>query len=293
MGLVNKSKTENSMTIAITGATGQLGRLAIESLKKRVSAATLVALARDPAKASDLGVEARQADYAKPETLAPALKGIATLVLISSSDFNDRAGQHTNVINAAVKAGVKRIIYTSILHGSASPMLIAEDHIATEAAIKSSGIPATILRNGWYLENYTTSLGASLEAGAMVGSAAEGKISAAGRADYAEAIAVTASQDGHAGKVYELAGDKAFTMAQMAAAVSKVSGKLVPYNNLPEAVYAGILQSFGLPEGFAKILADADACSAKGSLHDESKTLSSLIGRPTTSMDDAVTAALK
>lgn len=281
------------MKIAITGATGQLGRLATEGLKKRVASGNVIALVRSPEKAADLGVEARHADYTKPETLGPALAGIDTLVLISSSDFNDRAGQHARVIDAAKSAGVKRILYTSILKGTQSPMLIARDHIATEAAITAAGIPATILRNGWYIENYTGSLGASIDAGAMIGSAGEGRISAASRADYAEAIAVTASEAGHEGKIYELAGDKAFTMAEMAAEVSKLTGKKIPYNSLPEQVYAGILQSFGLPEGFAAILADADACSANGSLHDESRTLSRLIGRPTTPMEDVVAAALK
>ena len=278
------------MTIAITGATGALGQLALAALKARAPQASVIALVRDPAKIS--GTPARAFDYTKPASLAPALQGVETLVLISSNDFNDRAGQHRAVIDAAKTAGVKRIIYTSILKGDASPMILAQDHIATEAALKAAGIPATILRNGWYTENYTGSLKASVEHGALIGASGEGRIASAARADYAEAIAVTALDDSHAGKTYELAGDVPYTMADFAAEVSKQVGKTIPFNNLPKATYAGILQSFGLPEGFAQVLADSDDTAARGSLLDESHTLSKLIGRPTTPISATIKAAL-
>jgi NAD(P)H dehydrogenase (quinone) len=278
------------MTIAITGATGQLGRLALANLKLRAPSQTVIALARDPAKAADLGVSVRAFDYHKAD--AAALAGVETLVLISSNDFNDRIGQHAAVIAAAKAAGVKRIVYTSILKADTSPMILAQDHKATEAAIKASGLSATILRNGWYTENYTGSLGGSLAAGAMIGSVGAGRIATASRADFAEAIAVTASTPGHEGKTYELAGDTGFTMSDMAAEVSRQTGKTIPYNSLPEATYDGILQSFGLPQALTAALADSDAKAADGWLLDESRTLSHLIGRPTTAMATTVREAL-
>ena len=280
------------MKIAVTGATGQLGRLAIAALKARVPADQIVALVRNPAAAADLGVEARAADYHKAETLAPALAGVDVLVLISSNDFIDRVGQHARVINAAKAAGVGRIVYTSILKGDASPLILVQDHIPTEAALKASGVPYTVLRNGWYTENYTGSLAGALAAGAMIGSLGNARITTAARADYAEAIAVTATSNGHAGKVYELAGDEAYTMADMAAEVSRQTGKTIPYNSLPQDVYQGILQSFGLPEFLSMALADSDAKGADGYLFDDSKTLSKLIGRPTTPMAKTVADAL-
>ena len=276
------------MTIAITGATGQLGRLAIAALKAR--GATPIALVRDTAKAADLGVPARAFDYRTAD--AAALEGVETLVLISSNDFDDRAGQHRKVIAAAKEAGVGRIIYTSILKGDASPMILAQDHIATEAAIRDSGIAATILRNGWYTENYTGALGAALEHGAILGAAAEGRVSTAARKDYAEAIAVTALDAGHAGKVYELAGDEGYTLAELAAEVARQSGKPVGFVNLPQADYAKALEGFGLPAGFAAVLADSDARAGEGALFDDSRTLSRLIGRATTPMAATVRDAL-
>ena len=278
------------MTIAITGATGHLGRLAISALKSRN--APVVALARDPAKATDLGVPVRAFDYTAPAGHAAALAGIDTLVLISSNDFNDRAGQHKAVIAAAKAAGVGRIIYTSILKGDASPMLLAHDHIATDAAIIASGLPYTILRNGWYTENYTGSLAGAVAAGAMIGASGDGRIASAARADFAEAIAIVAATDGHAGKIYELAGDTALTMTEFAAEVSKIVGKPIGYADMPQAVYAETLVSFGLPAGFAAILADSDVNAAKGALFDDSKTLSKLIGRPTTPVAETIAAAL-
>lgn len=275
-------------TIAITGATGQLGRLAIAALQARGAAP--IALARNPQKAADLGVGVRAFDYTHAD--AAALAGVDVLVLISSSDFDDRAGQHRKVISAAKAAGVGRLVYTSILKGDASPMLLAADHIVTEAALRDSGLEITILRNGWYLENHTGSLGAALAHGAMIGAAGTGRISAAARADFAEAIAVVAVETAHAGKVYELAGDAAYTMAEMAAEVSAQSGKPVAYVDLPPAEYAAALVGFGLPEGFAGILADSDVQASRGALFDDSGTLSRLIGRPTTPMAQAVKAAL-
>lgn len=276
------------MTIAVTGATGQLGRHAIAALKAR--GATPVALVRDTAKAADLGVEARAFDYLSPD--ATALKGVDTLVLISSNDFNDRAGQHRNVIAAAKAAGVGRIVYTSLLKGDASPMILAADHIATEAALRESGLPATILRNGWYTENYTGALDAALEHGAILGAAGEGRVSTASRKDYAEAIAVTALDAAHAGKVYELAGDGSYSLSDLAAEVAKQSGKPVAFVNLPQTDYAKALEGFGLPAGFAAVLADSDARAGEGALFDDSHTLSRLIGRPTTPFADTVREAL-
>lgn len=281
------------MTIAITGASGQLGRAAITFLKARVDPGQIIALARDPSKVAELGVEARVFDYThQPEALAPALAGVETLVLISSSDFNDRVGQHRNVIDAAKSAGVSRIIYTSILKADVSPLLIAEDHRATEAIITASGLSATVLRNGWYTENWTGTLGAALEAGALIGSAGSARFTPATRSDYAEAIAIVATSADHVGKTYELGGDEAFTLAELAAEVAQQAGKPLPYNDLPPEVYQGILESFGLPSGFVGLLVDVDVKAGEGWLEDSSGTLSHLLGRPTTRMAEAVSAAL-
>ena len=274
--------------IAVTGATGQLGRLAVAALKTR--GAQPIALVRSPEKAADLGVEARAFDYTAVD--AAALKGVDVLVLISSNDFNDRAGQHINVLKAAKAAGVGRVIYTSLLKGDASPMILAADHVATEKAIADLGLTATILRNGWYVENYAGSILGGPQHGAIMAASGAGKIAAESRADYAEAIAMTAVDAAHAGKVYELAGDDAFTMAELSAEVAKQSGKPVAFHNLPQADYAKALVGFGLPEGFAMVLADSDAQAEQGALYDGSKNLSALIGRPTTPMAKAVAAVL-
>ncbi|MGV8987900.1 MAG: SDR family oxidoreductase [Cypionkella sp.] len=278
------------MTNAITGATGQLGRLAIAALKARGGDA--IALVRDPSKATDLGVQARAFDYTKPDVMAEGLKGVTTLVLISSNDFHNRAGQHKAVINAAKAAGVGHIIYTSILKGDASPMLLADDHKVTEAYLAASGIGHTVLRNGWYTENYTGSLATSVAHGAMIGSVGTGRVSSAARKDYADAIAAVLVDPTKQGKVYELAGDEAFTLPEMAAVVSAKTGKAIPYHSLPPAEYATILEGFGLPAGFAGVLADSDDHASRGALFDDGKALSKLIGRPTTPMAVTVAEAL-
>lgn len=276
------------MTIAITGATGQLGRLALATIRTRGGSA--VALARDPARAAGLGAEVRAFDYRAPDLAA--LGGVTTLALISSNSFDDRAADHARVIDAAKHAGVRRIVYTGILKGPASPLALAADHIATERNLAASGIAHTILRNGWYTENYTDALGAALAHGALIGASGDGLISSAARADYAEALARVVLTEGHDGRAYDLAGDTAHNMADLAAEVSRLAGRPIPYQNLPQDTYAGILASFGLPPGFAALLADADARASEGALSDDSRTLSRLIGRPTTPMPATVAAAM-
>lgn len=276
-------------TIAVTGATGQLGRLALAALAAR-GAPEVVALARSPARAADLGFPVRAFDYARPNPLA--LRGVEVLVLISSNDAEDRAGQHKAVIAAARSAGVGRIVYTSILKGVQSPLILAQDHIATERELRASRLAVTILRNGWYSENFTAGLAAAVQQGRILGAAGAGKVSSAARRDFAEAIAVTALDPTHAGRVYELAGDTAHTGADLAAAVSALAGRPVAYVSLPQADYARALQGLGLPAGLAAAVADAEAMAAKGALFDDSRTLSRLIGRPTTPLADTLRAAL-
>ena len=280
------------MKIGVTGATGQLGRLVVESLKSKVSAETIVALVRNPEKAADLGIEARTFDYTQAENLVASLKGIDKLLLISGNEVGQRLPQHLAVIDAAKQAGVKQLFYTSILHADSSPLGLATEHLASEVAIKESGLTYTILRNGWYTENYTGSAKGAVGAGAFIGNAGDGKIASAARVDYAEAAAVVLAGEGHEGKTYELAGDEAYTLTELAAEISKQSGKTIPYNNLTEAEYAGILKSFGLPDGLAEMLANSDTGASKGGLFDDSKVLSELIGRPTTSLAKVVAVAL-
>ena len=281
--------------IAITGATGQLGQLVIEQLLNTVPANQIVAIVRNPAKAEALsqqGITVRQGDYADESTMTSALKGVDKLLLISSSEVGQRATQHQNVINAAKAAGVKFIAYTSLLHADKSPLGLHVEHVATEKALAESGIPYALLRNGWYTENYLASAPPALEHGVFIGAAGEGKIASATRADYAAAAAKVISGDGHAGNVYELAGDHAWTLSGLAAELSKQSGKNVAYQNMSEADFAAALKGVGLPAGLADMLADSDVGASKGGLFDDSHTLSKLIGRPTTPLSESIKAIL-
>jgi NAD(P)H dehydrogenase (quinone) len=282
------------MTIAITGATGKLGRLVVNKLKTRTQAATIIALARTPGKASDLGVLVREADYNKPDTLERALAGVDTLLLVSSNEIGKRTVQHRNVIEAAKKAGVQWILYTSLLHAETSAIKsLADEHLVTEADLKASGVPFTLLRNGWYTENYTVSIPGAVAGGAFLGSAADAKISSAARADYAEAAVAVLTSDGHRGKIYELAGDQAYTLSDLAAEISRQTGKTIPYKNLSEAEYAAALVGLGLPAPVAHAFADFDAGAAQGALFDDGHQLSKLLGHPTTPLATSVKEALK
>ncbi|HSN35096.1 MAG TPA: SDR family oxidoreductase [Arthrobacter sp.] len=283
------------MTIVITGATGQLGRLVVEALlDHNVPAAQIVAAGRDLARIGDLadrGVQLRPVDYNDPESLRQAFAGADKVLLISGSEVGQRLGQHRNAIEAAKDANVGLIAYTSIANAGSTDMKLAAEHEATEAALKDSGLPFALLRNGWYLENYTDQLGSYLQHGAVLGSAGDGRVSAATRADYAQAAASVLLRDDQAGKVYELGGDAAFTLSELAGEISAAADQPVTYRDLPVESYTGVLVEVGLPEPYAAILADSDRGIARGELLVTSGDLSTLIGRPATTMRDAVRAA--
>lgn len=273
--------------IVVTGASGQLGRLVIEALLKKLPANEIVAAVRHPEKVADLaarGVQVRLADYDQPASLATAFKGADKLLLISASEVGRRLPQHRAVIEAAKAAGVGLLAYTSILHADVSPLPLAAEHQETEALIRASGLPAVILRNGWYSENYLAGIPAALQYGVVLGSAGEGRIASAARADYAEAAAAALMLDNQVGRIYELAGDEAYTLADLAREISQQSGKAVAYQNLPESEFKAALLGAGLPEGLATLLAESDIGASKGGLFDDGRQLSRLIGRPTTAL---------
>jgi NAD(P)H dehydrogenase (quinone) len=282
------------MSIVITGATGHLGRLVVESLLRRgVPAEEIIATGRRTEALADLaerGVVVRRADFDDEAYLREAFAGAEKLLLVSGSEVGQRARQHGNAINAAKAAGVQFIAYTSILRADTSTLLLAAEHLATEHLLAEVGVPHTLLRNGWYIENYTGQLPVYLEHG-IAGAAGTGKVSAATRADFAEAAAAVLTGDGHAGATYELGGEP-FTMAELAEVVSAASGRTVTYTDLPLEQYQSVLVGAGLPEPVAAVFADGDRGVADGELFVEGSDLEKLIGRAPTTPADAVAAAV-
>ncbi|MCX4817807.1 SDR family oxidoreductase [Streptomyces sp. NBC_01239] len=285
------------MSIVITGASGQLGGLTVEALLARgVPAADIVATGRDIATLkglADRGVVVRRADFAEPDGLAAAFDGADRLLLISTTTVDERVANHRSAIDAAVEAGVSLVAYTSMSHADRATTILASTHRATEEYLRERAIPSVMLRNSWYLENYTAQLPRILGNGAVVGAAGQGRISAASRADYADAAAVVLTTEGQAGEVYELGGDEAFTLAELAATISAVSGKRITYTDLPADGLAQVLIRAGLPAELAHVLVDADLGMGRGELFTASGDLRRLIGRPTTPPADAIADALR
>lgn len=285
------------MIIAITGAAGLLGRLVIDELLGRgVAASDIIAAVREPQKAADLaerGLQVREADYDRPDTLSPAFLGADRLLLISSSEDGHRIEQHRNVIEAALAHDIRQIAYTSILHADTSSVPLAAEHKATEAMIRESRVPFAFLRNSWYLENYTSRLAQILDSGVILGAAGDGQVAAAGRADYAAAAASVLAGSGTGDAVYELGGDTPFTLSDLAAEISRQTGTEVVYRDMSPDEYAKSLIDTGVPDAYAAAMADADVGLSKGELTTDSGDLHRLAGRPTTSLADAVSAGLR
>jgi NAD(P)H dehydrogenase (quinone) len=285
------------MSYVITGATGHLGRLVTKDLLRRgVPAGDITATGRDITKVKDLAdrdIRVLAIDYDDPASLDAAFRGADRILLISASEPGRRARQHENAIDAAARAGAGLLAYTSIANAGTTTMRLAAEHQATEAALRASGLTYVLLRNSWYVENYTAQVPAILQRGSLAGSAGDGRVSAATRADYAAAAAAVLTGDGHESRAYELGGDEAFTLAELAAEIGAQAGQPVGYLDLPEDEYARLLAGAGLPEAAAVTLADADRGLARGDLFVDSRHLRQLIGRPTTTLRDAVAAALR
>lgn len=268
--------------IAVAGASGKMGRLVVGHLVDRVPGDRLVAIARTPEKVQDLssrGISVRHGDYTKPETLTTALSGVTRLMLISTSGFARRVEQHRAVIEAAARAGVGLIVYTSQLRADTSTVPVAAEHRFTEQLIREAGMPFVVLRNGWYIENYTENLELPFALGRFIGCAGMGRIAAASRPDLAEAAATVLASDGHERETYELSADEAFTMADLALAVSEWAGRPLSYEDLPAAEYRRAMIDAGVPPAFADFYAASDAAIARGDLDGEGRDLQRLIGR--------------
>lgn len=283
------------MSLVITGATGHLGRLAVEALLRRgTPASEIVATGRSTERLADLaqrGVVVRRADFDDPSTLAQAFAGGSTLLLVSTDAVGQRFDNHRRAIDAAREAGVGTIVYTSAPAADRAAMRLAQEHRLTEEHLRASGGDIVVLRNGWYWENYTDQLPALLAHHALIGSAGHGQVNPATRADYAEAAAAVMTATGHAGKTYELGGDTAYTLTELAAAMSTVLGEQIAYADMTEADHAAALKGAGLPDVLAEVLADADQGLARGELLVPGHDLRDLIARPTTTLEQALAHA--
>jgi NAD(P)H dehydrogenase (quinone) len=280
-------------TYGITGATGKLGRLTISALLDQgVPGASIVALARSTPRAADLassGIQVRAADYDQPQTLPAALEGVDVLLLISAPQVGKRLPQHRAVIDAAAAVGVQRIAYTSVLHADTTDLVLAPDHAATEQLLRDSGLSTTVLRNGWYIENYTDKLPQYLASGEILNATDGGRVAAATRADYAQAAAVTLTGAGHEGRVYELGGP-AFTMAELAATITHVTGTNVASHDVSAPELQAALEATGIPAATAAFVSALDQATARGELDTDPAALSELIRRPTTTLETALRA---
>ena len=280
-------------TYAITGASGHLGTLVVQDLLAHdVPAADVLALVRDPAKAphlAGLGVQVRTADYDRPETLPAALAGVDRLLLVSSSG-GDRVGQHAAAIDAAVAAGVARIAYTSVLGVDTTINPVAPDHRATEAHLRASGVETVALRNGWYNENYLSTLDSAAHGGVVLTSAGDGRVASASRADYAEAAAVALLLDAPQ-PAYELAGDVAWTQEDLARDLSTVLGRTVEVERVTAEEHRARLEALELPAFVVALGVEVDAAIAKGELAQSAGSISALTGRPTTPLLETLRAS--
>lgn len=279
------------MTILVTGATGNLGRLVIESLLERgADPQSVIAGARDVTKAEDLGVRVARVDYSDPASVRSALEGVDTVLLVSGSEVGQRVAQHKAVIDAAKDAGVAKLVYTSAPKATTSDLVLAPEHKATEELIAASGVPSVILRNNWYTENYAADLARAAETGVLASGAGAGRVASASRKDFAEAAAVVLLDEGHLGQVYELGGDVAWNYDDLAGAIAEISGRDVAYQPLTADEQLAGLRAAGLDEGTAGFVVALDAGIAAGALADTDGTLSRLIGRPTTPLVEGLRA---
>jgi NAD(P)H dehydrogenase (quinone) len=280
------------MSIVVPATSGHLGRLIVTDLLARdVPAGDIVAGARKPETIADLadaGVRTTRIDYDDPASVEAAIAPGDTFVLISGAFTPDRTRQHTDAINAAARAGAGHLLYIGALRAAESSSALANSHAPTEVAVRDSGLPFTLLRNGWYTENYGRELPAVRESGVLVASVGDARVASATRLDFAQAVGAVLTTEGHVGKTYELSGDVAWTYADLAAAFSEVLGREVVYRPVSSAEHLEILTGAGVPEQFATLIVGVDAGIGEGAFAYQNGDLARLLGRPTTSLVDGL-----
>ena len=283
------------MKIAVTGATGQLGKLVINGLLEKGDCVEIIAVVRDSKKAlllAERGAEIRVAAYGDPAALQSAFAGVDKVLLISSSEVGKRIEQHKNVIDAAKAAGVRYIVYTSAPRAATTALILAPEHKATEENIQRSGLRYTILRNNWYTENYKKQLESAKSTGVIVAAAGKGHVASATRADFAAGAVAVLLGSGHDGRIYELGGDHAWDYNELAATIGEIIGKAVSYKPVTADALRGILKETGVSEGAAGFVVTLDTNIADGALAEVTGDLSKLIGRPTTSLRQGLIDAI-
>lgn len=280
------------MSFVITGATGQLGNLVVQNLLERgVKAGDIVATGRSLDRLEALralGLRTAVLDYNNPAD--GVINAGDTVLLISGSEVGQRIAQHGNVVAAARAAGAARIVYTSVVRADATSLLVAPKHAATEDAIKDSGLAYTFLRNGWYHDNYQPAFEQARQTGVVVSSARDGRVSSASRADYAEAAAVALIGTGPDNATYELGGDTAWTMRDLAETFAEVLGQQVSLHEVTTDEHVSVLRGAGLDDGTIGFITTLDSNTADDTLLVTSGDLSRLIGRRTTPIAEAVRA---
>ena len=240
------------MSIVITGASGQLGRLTAELVLARVPASEVTLTTRRPEALSDFvgrGARVRQADFDRPETLAEAFAGGERLLLISADVVGRRVAQHRAAIEAAREVGVRHVAYTSYLNPVAeNPAVITPDHRDTEEALRESGLAWTALRNAFYAEYQVPAGAQAIATGQLIHNNGEGRIAYVSREDCAAAAAAVLTTEGHEGKAYDITGPESLSFAEAAERISAATGREIRHVDVPpEAARQGMLSS-GMPE---------------------------------------------
>ncbi|WP_109505736.1 SDR family oxidoreductase [Nocardioides speluncae] len=280
------------MSIVVTGATGQLGRLVVEELLEcGVDPAGIVATGRSIERLTELaerGVRVERLDFSAVPEAVDWLGDGDVLLLVSGSELGRRVAQHAAVVDLAARSGVHRLVYTSAPAADDTALVVAPEHAATERLIRDSGLRFTFLRNGWYTENYLTVFGQARETGVVADSAGDGRVASAPRAEYAAAAAAVLTGDGHEGAVYELSGDAAWSFDELAQEFTEVLGREVTRSRFTPEAHREALVSHGLDEGTAGFLVALDRNISDGLLAVTSGELAKLIGRPTTALAETV-----
>lgn len=282
--------------IAVTGASGRLGRLVVRLLLQHIDAADIVALSRRPAACVDLGVTSRLLDFDDPDTLPRAFDGAERLMIISTNTLDPggrRVRQHANAVGAAVRAGVGHLVYSSIscADDPEHPAAVAADHRATEAVLADCGVPYTVLGNCMYTELIVMGLDTTLATGLMLDNCGGGASAYVSRADCAAVAAAVLASGSHEGQRLNVTGPQALTQWEIAALITEFSGVPVQYVPIRDEETVAGLVAHGMPEETAQQFATIGRSIREGYTSTVTDVVERTTGRRATSIADFLATA--